>query len=98
MAASYSATIIHTLGGSILDNLFWHINTEGTNIKEAQQSCVEGQLKTACKCKVISHAYAEFTGKSILEGDKVGKDLPYNTPVMDAYIEAKKAGSYTRST
>jgi hypothetical protein len=94
MAAISRPTIIYTLGDSNLDNLFWHINKEKPNIKEAQQSSVEGQLREILQCEIISQDYAGFTTKSVLEGDIIGKHLPLNMPAKDLYMTAKKTGSY----
>jgi hypothetical protein len=92
--AAISGRTIYTLGDSTLDNLFWHINKEKPNIKEAQQSCVEGQLRKILQCEVISQDYDGFTTKSVLEGDIIGKHLPLNMPAKDLYMRAKKTGSY----
>jgi hypothetical protein len=83
-------TIVHTLGDSTLDNLFWHINEEGTNVEQAKKNCVEGQLR-ACEHEVVSHAYDGFTTKSVLEGDIAGKVLPWNGKAKDTYLKTKLA-------
>src|SRR3569832_1848694 len=92
MAASPVKTIVHTLGDSTLDNLFWLIDKNGTNLEEAKKASVEGQLQTLSGYEVISHAYDGFTAKSILDGDTVGKVLPSNGNAKKAYLNAKGAG------
>lgn len=73
---------VHTLGDSTLDNVYWMLNQNGTNIEEAKAQCVEGQLQTKLNegnhhsYQVISHAYDGFTTESLLQGDVVGRVLP----------------------
>lgn len=84
---------VHTLGDSTLDNLYWLINKEGTNVAEAKEQSVEGQLqaKLGEDYEVISHAYDGFTTRSVLEGDSIGSVLR-NSTEKTVYLREKGQG------
>ncbi|MFI5344656.1 MAG: hypothetical protein ACHQUC_10615 [Chlamydiales bacterium] len=77
---------VHTIGDSTLDNVYWLLNENGTNIQEAKTQCVEGQLQIKLNegnnhlYQVVSHAYDGFTTESLLNGDTVGRVLPGIAP------------------
>lgn len=79
------AKFIHTLGDSTLDNYFWMLNSDR---ERAERLCVEGQLRQRGH-RVVSHAYDGFTTSSILNGDRVGRVLPPNSSMLDAYMRKK---------
>jgi hypothetical protein len=76
--------IIHTVGDSTLDNLFWMLGDSRQNLKEAKARTVEGHLQRLCtnddgapRFRVVSHAFDGFTTKSLLDGDRIGRVFPY---------------------
>lgn len=78
-------SVIHTLGDSTLDNVYWLLNSSGSNAQEAKANSVEGQLEALLqpsKYKLRSHAYDGFTTKSVLDTDRVGRVLSID-PLKD---------------
>ncbi len=65
---------VHTLGDSVLDNLYWMVNGEGTNLDEAKDNSVEGQLQKQLgqSYTVVSRAYDGFTTENVLKSGVVG--------------------------
>lgn len=68
------AGMVHTLGDSTLDNLFWILRQNNHKLAKAKKSTVEGQLQKLCanNFQVISHAFDGFTTHSVLSGDEIG--------------------------
>jgi len=73
---------VHTIGDAF-DNLF-HLLKQGSPVEEAKRDSVEGQLQSQLNAlgfpqgkayEVVSHAYAGFSGSSVLSGDIVGKTI-----------------------
>lgn len=84
------SVFVHTLGDSTLDNLYWMLNQDGSNLEEAKQNSVEGQLQTCLgsdNYEVVSHAYDGFTTASIHDGDHVGRVLG----IRPGYVFDKRA-------
>lgn len=81
---------VHTLGDSTLDNLYWLLNTDGTNHDEAKKTSVEGKLAeklnkgSSTPYEVVSHAYDGFTTQSVLNGDNVGRMLEWGRPKLSS--------------
>jgi hypothetical protein len=96
-----SIKYVHTLGDSTLDNLYWMLNSKGSNETQANNDSVEGQLQKRLNTEslstyqVVSHAYDGFTTSSVLEGDDVGRVLSIRSgvsPIMGnkkAYLKGK---------
>lgn len=68
------------IGDSTIDNIYWLLNSDGSNYEEAEHNCVEGQLHALLNekeehYKIKSCAFDGFTTKSVLEDDKVGRVL-----------------------
>jgi hypothetical protein len=83
---------VHTLGDSTLDNLYWLLNREGSNIEEAKEYSVEGQLqaKLGDHYRVVSHSYDGFTTESVLlTGGIVGGVLPVVGNKFQGYLNEK---------
>lgn len=83
---------VHTLGDSVLDNLIWMMNP-GSNVQDAQELSVEGQLDHELnppggprQYTVISHAYDGFTTRSVLGQDTVGRVLHGRSTYSDYMI------------
>lgn len=91
--------IVHLLADSTTDNPYWLLNDKGTNIDEAKEGSVEGQLKKLSNnplkpYHVISHAYDGFTTSSVLQGDNIGRVLYIGsghslTSQQRAYLQIK---------
>lgn len=92
---------VHTLGDSTLDNVFWMLNSNGSNVEEAKAQSVEGQLQAKLQegsndlYEVVSHAYDGFTTNSLQNGDFVGSVLrgvrPYGIDARGAsYLRCKE--------
>lgn len=79
------AEIIHTLGDSTIDNLFWML--KNTDLETAKSRTVEGLLRGKGHT-VESHAYDGFTTDSVLKGDRIGSVLP-NWPEKIPYMKEK---------
>ncbi len=75
------STYVHTLGDSTLDNLYWMLDSKGSNETQAKNDSIEGQLQERLNSEgnsnyqVVSHAYDGFTTSSVLNGDDVGRVL-----------------------
>lgn len=99
-----STTFVHTLGDSTIDNVYWLLNSDGSNLEQAKSDCVEGRLAANLgkKYTVVSHAVDGFTTSSLLDGDHVGRVLGLQPgiryPKGVAYLQAKaidrKANSF----
>ncbi len=91
-----SKIFVHTLGDSTIDNVYWLLNKDGSNVEQAKKDSVEGSLKTNLgkEYTVVSHAVDGFTTNSLLSGDTVGRVLSIdeNTkyPKGLAYLQAKE--------
>ena len=86
---------LHTLGDSTIDNLYWLLGENGSNLKEAKAASVEGLLKKkleTSKYQVVSHAYDGFTTRSLLDGDTVGAVLSTGGCRGQAYLKEKSGG------
>lgn len=71
-------SIIHLLGDSTLDNIYWLLYGDGSNLEQAKVDSVEGQLASRLSSPselVTNHAYDGFTTSSVLNGDAVGRVL-----------------------
>lgn len=77
--------IVHTLGDSTLDNLYWTLLKDRST---AEAQSVEGQLQ-AKGYQVESHAYDGFTTQSVLEGDRIGWVLPHDHHAYVWYMNKK---------
>lgn len=83
------------VGDSSIDNGYWLINNQGSNIKSAEELSVEGQLKNELgdSHEVVNLAFDGFTTQSLLTGDRIGWVLPGKTePRFQAYIDYKMKG------
>lgn len=94
-----TTTFVRTLGDSTLENIYHHLNGEGTNIPQALNDSVEGQLQTKLggKFQVVSHANDGFTTGNVLSLGTIGRALIAQFgPKFDAYIKAKLSASQSR--
>jgi hypothetical protein len=87
------AVKIWFLGDSTLDNGYWFINGNGSNLDQAKADSVEGQLKATLgnDYEVTNYAYDGFTTESVLDHGTVGQVLPgYPSSLkFQAYAELK---------
>lgn len=71
-----SISTVHTLGDSILDNLYWMLDAQGSNLVDAEAKCTEGKIRIELgkDYKVVSHAYDGFTTEDVLglRGREIG--------------------------
>lgn len=85
---------VYTLGDSTLDNLYWLINDDASNLEEAKESSAEGQLQEKLKGthNVISLAYDGFTTKDVLGENtkRIGVVLPKHHQKFYSYLDVKK--------
>lgn len=89
-------TVVHTLGDSTLDNLYWMTNGRGDNLKDAEADSIEGKLQEKLGTQgylVVSHAYDGFTTRNVLQGGEIGAVFPWEGPKKAAYVQAKKGNS-----
>lgn len=84
---------VHTLGDSTLENTWWFLKGDGSNLKDAQEKSVEGQLQKHLGdgFTVVSHAYDGFTTSSVLNGDSIGRVFSSAGDKFQTYIQSKAA-------
>lgn len=89
--------IVHLVGDSTLDTIYWELNGRGDNLEEARNNCVEGQLQNKLNAnsaegayQVVNHAYDGFTTSSVLKGDNIGSVLMLGGTKYQAYMREKK--------
>ncbi len=87
-----AVTNVYPIGDSSLENVYWHMNGNGSNLEEAKAKSVEGQLQANLgpQYQVISHAYDGFTTTNVLEGGFIGAVFKWDGEKVAAYIQAKK--------
>ncbi|PIS00380.1 MAG: hypothetical protein COT84_08075 [Chlamydiae bacterium CG10_big_fil_rev_8_21_14_0_10_35_9] len=89
---------VHTLGDSTLDNLYWLLEGDGSNLQEAIENSTEGQIqeKLGDQYQVVSHAYDGFTTEDVLglRLRPVGSVLPSWGIKFQTYIDHKCPGFY----
>lgn len=87
---------VHTLGDSTLDNLYWLLNGQGTNLEKAKTSCTEGKIQAELgeNYRVISHAYDGFTTEDVLgvRAGFIGSVLFPAGSKYETYMGQKTAG------
>ena len=86
------STVVHMLGDSTQDNIFWRL-LAGESIEEAKQSSIVGQLKERLPEGIELHdaSFDGFTTRSLLEGDRIGSVLEgfSGNPAYQSYMEQK---------
>lgn len=84
-------TNVFTLGDSTLENIWWFLNGDGTNMEHAKSVSAEGKLQTELgnRYKVVSLAYDGFTTTDVLEGNAVGNVFSSYGPKFAAYVAEK---------
>src|SRR5476651_1940692 len=87
---------VDTVGDSTLENRYWHMNGTGTNLGEAIQKSVEGQLQNQLvyEYEVVSHAYDGFTTQDVLEGGTIWAVFPWGGLKVDAYVKSKRTYAF----
>jgi hypothetical protein len=91
------------LGDSSIDNGYWLLDEQGSNLEEVKQTCVEGCLQAilGSNYRVVSHAVDGFTTNSLLEGDFVGRVLSIRPgtqiPKRLAYLQSKNIDVHAES-
>ncbi|MGD2169405.1 MAG: hypothetical protein PVI40_04100 [Chlamydiota bacterium] len=93
MTLSAVQSTVHTLGDSTLDNLYWLLKGDGSNLQEAIGNSTEGQIqeKLGDQYQVVSHAYDGFTTEDVLglRLRNVGSVLPPWGIKFQTYINHK---------
>ena len=90
MSTTNATTYVHLIGGSNFDDYYNKLKsasenraTAGYTQNDAEQGKVgfvaDLQKKLGDQVAVVNHAFADFTTRSVLDGDTVGKNLPTNT-------------------
>ncbi|HUD01944.1 MAG TPA: hypothetical protein VMR37_06420, partial [Rhabdochlamydiaceae bacterium] len=96
--STHSLTYVHGVTDSTFENLYWLMNGDGTNLKEAIENSVEGQIERQLgpSFHYISHGYDGFTTANVLEGGVIAAVFPWGSSKVDAYVQSKLPGN--RST
>jgi hypothetical protein len=89
--STHSLTYVHGVTDSTFENLYWLMNGDGTNLKEAIENSVEGQIERqlGSSFQYISHGYDGFTTENVLGGGVIGSVFPWGGPKVNAYIRSK---------
>jgi hypothetical protein len=84
-------TFVHGLTDSTFENSYWHLDGTGSNLEQAIQNSVEGQIQhqLGSRYRYISHGYDGFTTDNVLNGGIIGAVFPWRGPKLDAYIRSK---------
>jgi hypothetical protein len=82
---------VRLLGDSTMDDLYWLLNGDGSNVEEATAATVEGQLKQKLDrhlYTIVNHAYDGFTTEDVLgtRTRAIGSVLPGVGGKYDAYM------------